>query len=262
MDMYTYIQDMARVRERVIETRPDSPEPSWLKITTITMHSRNAIKVDIQKFRTRFQPMTIRPKDSDGPGFQWTMDNTGFYNQVSIRYHDDYSEKSIKIFPNGTIHSAGANTPFDGQRILNQVAFLMKYVLELDELPVLAPFEISMINSNFNFNSVLHIHKVMERFARAKDRFKVTYEPDRYSAVKIKFSPGKDMKIITASIFKSGAVLVGGARKLDELVAAYDILTAYIDPTVFVGKVPDPKKFDVIMGATFDEWNRVLQNKM
>jgi TATA-box binding protein (TBP) (component of TFIID and TFIIIB) len=262
MDMYTYIQEMCRVRERVTEMHPGVPEPSWLKITTITMHSRNDIKVDIQKFKERFRPITIRPEGSNGPGFQWTMDNTGFYNQVSIRYHDDYSEKSIKIFPNGTIHSTGANTPFDGQRILNQVAFIMKEVLELEKLPVLSPFDISMINSNFNFNSILHIHKVMERFARSKDRFKVTYEPDRYSAVKVKFSPGKDMKIITASIFKSGAVLVGGAKKLEELVAAYDLLTAYIDPSVFVAKSPDPKKFDIIMGASFDEWNRVLQNKM
>ena len=166
MDMYEYIQEISRIRERVVRSRPDWPAPSWIKLTTMTMHSKNDIKVDIQKFRERFQPMTIRPKGSDGPGFQWTMDNTGFYNQVSIRYHDDYSEKSVKIFPNGTSHLAGGNSPIDGERILNQVAFIMKEVLELDETPSLNPFTISMINSNFHFNVIVNSHKVKAHFDR------------------------------------------------------------------------------------------------
>jgi len=189
------------------------------------------------------------------------MDNTAFYNQISIRTRDDYSEKSVKLFPNGTVHLSGGNNPHDGERILNQVAFIMKEVLELEELPVMNPFEISMINSNFHFNVVLNSHKVRDRFDKVTD-FKASYEPDRYSAVKIKFKPGPGMKKMTVSVFKSGAILVGGAQKLEELVAAYDIILSYIDPSMFVARVEVPKKFDTIMGATFDEWNRVLQNKM
>jgi len=259
--MYTYIQELAKVRERIIKLRPEWPEPSWLKITTITMHSRNDRKVDIQKFRERFQPITIRPKGTDGPGFSWTMDNTAFYNQISIRTRDDYSEKSVKIFPNGTIHLSGANSPLDGERILNQVSFIMQEVLELEELPNMNPFEISMINSNFHYNVMVNSHKVKNRFDNVNG-FKASYEPDRYSAVKIKFKPGPDMKKMTVSVFKSGAILVGGAEKLEELVAAYDAILSYIDPSMFVSKTLVSKKFDTIMGASFDEWNRVLQNKM
>ena len=259
--MYQYIQDLARVRERIVRLRPEWPAPSWLKITTMTMHSFNDRKVDIAKFRERFQPMTIRPKGTEGPGFTWTMDTTSFYNQISIRTRDDYSEKSVKIFPNGTIHLSGGNSPIDGERILNQVAFIMKETLGLEELPHMNPFEISMINSNFDFNVVVNSHKVKERFDKL-DGFKVSYEPDRYSAVKIKFKPKPDMKKMTISVFKSGATLVGGAKTLEELVAAYDVVLSCIDPSMFVAKTPVVRKFDMILGASFDEWNRVLQNKM
>jgi TATA-box binding protein (TBP) (component of TFIID and TFIIIB) len=219
------------------------------------------MKVDIQKFISNFQPMTIRPAGSTGPGFDWTMDNTGFYNQVSIRCHDDYSEKSVKIFPNGTVHLAGGNSPIDGERILNQVAFIMKEVLELDETPSLNPFTISMINSNFHFNVIVNSHKVRAHFDRLEG-FKVTYEPDRYSAVKIKFKPKPHMKKMTVSVFKSGATLVGGAKTLEEIAAAYDVMLSYTDASLFVAKAPVVQKLDTILGATFDEWNRVLQNKM
>jgi TATA-box binding protein (TBP) (component of TFIID and TFIIIB) len=205
--------------------------------------------------------MVIRPKGAEGPGMTWTMDNTAFYNQISIRTRDDYSEKSIKIFPNGTVHLTGGTTPIDGDRILNQVAFIMKEVLELEELPKMNPFNITMINSNFHFNVIVNIHKVIARFEKL-DGFKVSYEPDRYSAVKIKFKPKPEMKKMTISVFKSGATLVGGAKTLEEIAAAYDVMLSYTDQSVFVAKAPNLKKLDTIMGATFDEWTRVLQNKM
>jgi len=261
MDMYQYIQDLASVRERIVRTRPEWPAPSWLKITTISMHSFNDRKVDIVKFRERFKPMTIRPKGTTGPGFNWSMDDTAFYNQISIRTRDHYSEKSVKIFPNGTIHLSGGNSPIDGERILNQVAFIMKEVLELEELPSMNPFEISMINSNFHFNVVVNSHKVVDRFEKL-DGFHVSYEPDRYSAVKIKFKPRPHMKKMTVSVFKSGATLVGGAKTLEELVAAYDVILSCMDPSTYVVKAPVTVKFDNIIGASFEEWNRALQNKM
>jgi TATA-box binding protein (TBP) (component of TFIID and TFIIIB) len=261
MDMYEYIQEIASIRERVVRSRPDWPAPSWIKLTTITMHSKNDVKVDIQKFCERFKTMTIRPKGGSGAGFTWTKDNTAFYNQISIRTRDDYSKKSVKIFPNGTIHLAGGNSPIDGERILNQVAFIMKEVLELEKLPELAPFEISMINSNFHFNVIVNSHKVKARFEKLKG-FKVTYEPDRYSAVKIKFSPKPHMKKMTISVFKSGATLVGGAKTLKEIAAAYDVMLSYTDASLFVANAPVIQKLDTILGTTFDEWNRVLQNKM
>ena len=39
--------------------------------------------------------------------FQWTLKPTGFNNQFSIGYMDQFSEKSAKIFSNGTIHVCG-----------------------------------------------------------------------------------------------------------------------------------------------------------
>jgi len=219
------------------------------------------MKIDIKKFRERFTPITIRPEGSNGDGFAWKMDDTAFYNQISIRTRDFYSQKSVKIFPNGTVHLSGGNSPSDGERILKQVSFIMKETLELEELPVLNPFEVSMINSNFDFNIVVNSHKVRDRFAKMTG-FKVSYEPDRYSAVKIKFKPAENMKKVTVSVFKSGSILIGGANKLEELSTAYDIILTCMDPSMYISKSPKSRTFDTIMGAKFEEWKRVLKNKI
>jgi TATA-box binding protein (TBP) (component of TFIID and TFIIIB) len=89
-------------------------------------------------------------------------------------------------------------------------------------------------------------------------KFKVTFDPDRYSAVKVKFVPGQGMKQVTASIFSTGKIIVTGAQTLDEIAQAYKILNQNLDSTIFVKPVANPELFGTVMGATFEEWVRVL----
>jgi len=258
MDTFPYILRLAEIRKGL---RPDRPAPSWVRITTITMCSKFLQDIDLAKFRENFTKLgsvTVRQKGSRFRGFEWCMKDTAFYNQVTIGYEDQYSRKSIKIFPNGSIQVAGCSDLFDCRRILKQLSFILKVVLDLPgDIPVDA-VSVKMINTNFSLNSSVNLNKVIQKFSAAGPSFKVTFDPDRYSAVKVKFVPGPDMKQVTASIFSTGRIIVTGAQTLAEIAGAYEIINKTITNDAFVKPVADAETFETIMGATFDEWVGVL----
>lgn len=268
MDSFPYIQKLAQIRQELVDD-PTRPDPSWVRITTITMISKFLQEIDLKKFKEKFKEVgsvTVRRKGSKFRGFEWTMKDTAFYNQVTIGYQDAYSRKSIKIFGNGAIQVAGCSDLFDCRRILKQLSFILAAVLELEAPPPVADADIKMINTNFSLNASVNLRKVITALGAPchedeEGNFKVTFDPDRYSAVKAKFVPGPGMKQVTASIFSTGKIIVTGAQTLDEIAQAYKILNKKLNPGVFVKPVTAPELFGTIMGATFEEWDRVLKNK-
>ena len=256
---FQYIRNLNAIRSRLVADT-SRPEPSWVRITTITMCSKFLQEIDLKKFRENFAKMggsiTVRRRGSRFRGFEWKMKDTAFYNQVTIGYQDVYSRKSIKLFPNGSIQVAGCSDLFDCRRILKQLAFILKVVLELDELPPTQDASVKMINTNFSLNSSVNLHKVIQKFSSPS--FKVTFDPDRYSAVKVKFCPKPDQKQVTASIFSTGKIIVTGAQTLDEIAGAYETINKVITTDALVKPVAEPELFNNIMGASFEEWSRVL----
>ena len=256
---FQYIRNLNAIRSRLIQDTA-RPEPSWVRITTITMCSKFLQEIDLKKFRENFTKMggsiTVRRRGSRFRGFEWKMKETAFYNQVTIGYEDAYSRKSIKLFPNGSIQVAGCSDLFDCRRILKQLAFILKVVLELDEIPPTQDASVKMINTNFSLNSSVNLHKVIQKFSSPS--FKVTFDPDRYSAVKVKFCPKPDQKQVTASIFSTGKIIVTGAQTLDEIAGAYETINKVITTDALVKPVAEPELFNNIMGASFEEWSRVL----
>jgi TATA-box binding protein (TBP) (component of TFIID and TFIIIB) len=225
MDSFPYIQKLDAIRKDLVAD-PQRPDPSWVRITTITMISKFLQEIDLKKFKEKFKELgsvTVRRKGSKFRGFEWNMKDTAFYNQVTIGYQDAYSRKSIKIFGNGAIQVAGCSDLFDCRRILKQLSFILAAVLELDAPPPVADADVKMINTNFSLNSSVNLNKIITKFAKVPG-FKVTFDPDRYSAVKVKFVPGVGMKQVTASIFSTGKIIVTGAQTLDEIAQAYKIL--------------------------------------
>lgn len=256
---FEYIRNLNAIRGRLTrdETRPD---PSWVRITTITMCSKFLQEIDLKKFRENFTKMggsiTVRRRGSRFRGFEWKMKETAFYNQVTIGYQDVYSRKSIKLFPNGSIQVAGCSDLFDCRRILKQLAFILQVVLDLKETLPTEEVSVKMINTNFSLNSSVNLHKVIQKFSSPS--FKVTFDPDRYSAVKVKFCPKPDQKQVTASIFSTGKIIVTGAQTLDEIAGAYETINKVITTDALVKPVAEPELFNNIMGASFEEWSRVL----
>lgn len=276
MNTFEYIQSLSEIRKGLTGGSPGSevpfPDPSWVRITTITMCSKFLEDIDLPKFRENFKKLgtvTVRRKGSKFGGFEWSMADTAFYNQVTIGYRDAYSRKSIKIFPNGSIQVAGCSDLFDCRRILRQLSFILKVVLGREhDIPV-DKVDIKMINTNFSLNSSVNLNKIIVALGSANQslgkqmpygKFKVTYDPDRYSAVKVKFVPGEGMKQVTASIFSTGKIIVTGAQTLTEIAQAYSILNQNLrDPAIYVKTVSTPETFDTILGAKFDEWVAVLE---
>jgi len=260
MDTFQYIRDLANIRKEFVSATDGLPDPSWVRITTITMCSKFLEDIDLPKFRENFKKLetvTVRRKGSKFGGFEWRMAETAFYNQVTIGYRDAYSRKSIKIFPNGSIQVAGCSDLFDCRRILRQLSFILKVVLGREtDIPV-DEVSVKMINTNFSLNSSVNLNKIIQKLS--KPPFRVTYDPDRYSAVKVKFVPGPDMKQVTASIFSTGKIIVTGAQTLQEIAQAFSILNQNLrDPAIYVKTVTVPETFETILGAKFEDWVAVL----
>jgi TATA-box binding protein (TBP) (component of TFIID and TFIIIB) len=91
----------------------------------------------------------------------------------------------------------------------------------------------------------------------------VSFEPERYSAVKVKFKPAEEMKQITASVFATGKVIITGACTLKEIAYAYNIVasTIHSDPSLAVKPTAKVDVFDRYMGYDTGKMVRALRNK-
>ena len=243
---FSYLVSLDEFRNEISE----DIRPSWVKLTTITMVSSFKKTIDIQKIRRVFEelsPICIRKKGSKlRDGYQWMLKPTTFYNQITLSYTDQYSTKSIKIFPNGSIQVAGCTHLLNCKHIITQLSLLFRTCLGDDYIVPLDTFRVVMINSNFSLNWNINLMRTANHFEKYADVFKVSFEPDRYSAVKVKFKPAEDMKEVTASIFSTGKVIITGAETFKEIAFAYNIINQHIntEPSIRVSRV-DPDKCEV-----------------
>jgi TATA-box binding protein (TBP) (component of TFIID and TFIIIB) len=243
--------------------------PSWLKITTITMVSSFAQNIDIAKLRSSFEEVGSYKMRRVGAGavdgFEWKLKPTTFYNQVTLTYHDTYSTKSVKVFPNGSVQVAGCCDLFDCKRIITQLTQIFKTFHVLCDTDTISAesFRVVMINSNFSLNYNVNLMKVADWFEEYDDIFKVSFEPDRYSAVKIKFKPAHDMKEITCSIFSTGKIIITGAETLKEIAFAYNIINRHINenPNIRVSRTTETDVFDIFLGYRCEPFIEVLRER-
>ena len=249
------------------KTFPSDKMPSWVKITTITMISgfSEEVKIDIEGIKALFAEPDDKMRDFQSKmPFPWTLKtSTTFYNQVTLTYHDSYSTKSVKVFPNGSIQVAGCCDLFDCKRIITQLTYIFKTFLDIDHDIPEDSFRVVMINSNFSLNYNINLHVVSNWFEEYSDIFKVSFEPDRYSAVKIKFKPANDMKEITCSIFSTGKIIITGAETLKEIVFAYNVINQHINDCPAIRVSPSATKdiFDTFMGYKCQDFIQELKNK-
>jgi len=259
---FSYLLTLDEMRNAL----PEEIRPSWVKITTITMVSSFNKEIDIKKLRSVFERIgsyKMRRMGTNTEGFEWKLKPTTFYNQVTLTYHDTYSTKSVKVFPNGSIQVAGCCDLFDCKRIITQLVHIFKTFLGLEiNLPE-DSFRVVMINSNFSLNYNINLMKVADWFEEYNDIFKVSFEPDRYSAVKIKFKPAHDMKEITCSIFSTGKIIITGAETLKEIAFAYNIINQHINenPQIRVSRTEETDVFDVYLGYKCEPFIEKLREK-
>ena len=241
LNTFSYFLTLNEFRDKIKREHPEI-EPSWIKLTTITMISQFKRNINIEflkKFFTEYD-LKLSKVDRKQRKFVWKMKHTTFYNQISLVYEDHHSTKSVKVFPNGSIQVAGCADLFDCKRVIKQLSYMFSTILGKEYIIPEDTFRVVMINSNFSLNKNLNLIQTARKF---EDIFKMSFEPDRYSAVKVKFRPAADMKEITTSIFSTGKIIITGAETLKEIAFAYniiishilenkkDILTTDVDPT-------------------------------
>jgi len=234
-----------------------SPVPSYISLTTITSTFKLSKELDIEQVR-EFLNTGVRTKKLGAEthkGFQWVVKENRFYNQVSVVFIDSYSRKSVKFFPNGRIHVTGCSDLIDCARVRAQVEVIMSSMF--NEPVTTGEFQIHMINTNFSINSILNLSSVIAVCER--NGCDVSFKPENYSAVKVKFTPVGSIKKVTASIFGSGCILVTGATCLSDISKSYEFLLRILaDCRVGPSKVQ--KTFDVFMGYSFDtDWRKLLE---
>ena len=223
-------------------------------------------EIDIKKLRSVFEEVgsyKMRREGTNTDGFEWKLKPTTFYNQVTLTYHDTYSTKSVKVFPNGSVQVAGCCDLFDCKRIITQLTHIFKIFLNMENDTPVDSFRVVMINSNFSLNYNVNLMKVADWFEQSDDVFKVSFEPDRYSAVKIKFKPSQDMKEITCSIFSTGKIIITGAETLKEIAFGYNIVNQHINenPEIRVSRTVETDVFDIFLGYRCDPFIKLLREK-
>lgn len=249
---FSYILTVDEFRNKI----PERIRPSWIKLTTITMVSSFSKPVDVAKIRKAFEKsdVILHKNDINAKGIVWKLKPTSFYNQITLTYEDVYSTKSVKIFPNGSIQVAGCNDVVNCKHIIKSLSHILKlFDPELEALD--KSFRVVMINSNFSLNYNINLMKTASHFEKYSDLFKVSFEPDRYSAVKIKFKPSEDMKEITTSIFSTGKIIITGAETLKEIAFAYNIINQHINDegSIRVSKTESEDMFNIFSGYDVDE---------
>jgi TATA-box binding protein (TBP) (component of TFIID and TFIIIB) len=167
---------------------------------------------------------------------------------VTIGYEDQYSHKSIKVFPNGSFQVAGCSDLRDCKRIVHQLAFLMQTIMGIQMTT--SDFRVVMINTNFSMNAHVDLSRVISILSADK-KFVVSFNPDRYSAVKVKFHPAENTKQVTASIFSTGKIIVTGAETLREIALAYEVLNQKLQCTKLTETAVKEDTFDIIKGVKF-----------
>jgi len=223
---FSYFLTLDAFRKKIKLEHPDI-EPSWIKLTTITMISQFKREININRLKDFFDNRTMKLTNVNKKSrtFNWTRKDTTFYNQITLVYEDHHSTKSAKIFPNGSVQVAGCADLFDCKRVIKQLSYMFSKILGKEYVIPDDTFRVVMINSNFSLNKNLNLIETARKF---EDVFKMSFEPDRYSAVKVKFKPAEDMKEITTSIFSTGKIIITGAETLKEIAFAYNIIISHI----------------------------------
>ena len=263
---FSYFLTLNEFRDRLKREHPEI-EPSWIKLTTITMISQFKRGINIQFLKTFFEEYELKlaRKGKEKRKFIWRMKDTTFYNQISLVYEDYHSTKSVKVFPNGSIQVAGCADLFDCKRVIKQLSCMFSRILGKEYIIPEDTFRVVMINSNFSLNYNINLRSVSNHFGKYPDIYKVSFEPDRYSAVKIKFRPAKDMKEITTSIFGTGKIIITGAETLKEIAFAYNNINNTINdiPNVRVSPCDESKKelFDEFSGYKIEKVIKNLKSR-
>jgi TATA-box binding protein (TBP) (component of TFIID and TFIIIB) len=147
-----------------------------------------------------------------------------FYNQFTMYY----GSKSVKVFRNGSVHVTGCQSPREFVRVTKAVCNLIQDIggIEPEEGGRLTVSDVAvrMINMNFGIDRRLHLRALCDVCVAAG--FTARYDADVYPGLNVKLPIGG--RVITVLLFKSGKVIITGARTAQELECAHAMITSLV----------------------------------
>lgn len=149
-----------------------------------------------------------------------------FFNQVTIRH----GTKSVKVFDNGSMHVTGCTSPTEFLKISSAVCTLLGDVAGIetsDGCVRVTGFNVQMINLNFGAGRQLYLRELRDKCAARG--YTASYDADTYPGLNVKIPVAA--RRITALIFKSGKIILTGAKTGEELEQAHAAIMAVLDHT-------------------------------
>jgi TATA-box binding protein (TBP) (component of TFIID and TFIIIB) len=161
-----------------------------------------------------------------------------------------YKEVNIKLFKNGGFQMTGISSVEMGRAALTRLIALYRDIWPADATPHIKKFDTCLMNSDYALNKAIHrdrlYHILVEEYGLWS-----TYDPTRYQGVNAKFfwnkarpadaPPGVclcptpcsgdgagyaigDCKKITIAPFRTGKVIITGAKFMEQLEDAYHFI--------------------------------------
>lgn len=148
-----------------------------------------------------------------------------FFNQVTLRYQDDVSRKSVKVFTNGKLQLTGLVS-------LSECRFVAMYVVDtlnrlLGQDFTLVNAYVGLMNANFNLCVSVDLRKLHHIFNTQPSHVLALYNPETYPAINLKYTHPTGART-SVFIFGSGSVVMSGGKSMQELHNTYTYLTNLI----------------------------------
>lgn len=212
---------LARIRDRGYQAT----------VSTMTLTAR----LNVQRVcRTSLMIATSLTEDEDGAVLSGQGKGTKrrrrpratFGNQMTLRH----GTKSIKVFDNGSIHVTGCTSHAQFAEVADALCTFMTDVVGVvtDDgtgIVRVTAFDTQMINLNFGLDRRLHLQGLRDEYAARG--YQASYDSDIYPGLNVKLPVGD--RRVTALLFKSGRVIITGAKTAEQLDTAHVMLTAVLD---------------------------------
>ena len=169
-----------------------------------------------------------------------------FYNSFDIkltivdREHGLFSNVSIFIFPNGKVKAAGAKNITTINLMIEEIISLINYVPGTVENPDLLNVEnikIQMICSDFKIKPIKEDsdgwclkQEDLKNILVNEHRLSATFSTlSRYPGINLKYpSTIEKDKCVSLLIFRSGSIIITGAKNAKDICSSYNFITQLI----------------------------------
>jgi TATA-box binding protein (TBP) (component of TFIID and TFIIIB) len=219
MEYLTFLGNVVKARDKL------DRKPSLLRVSTMTvMGGRKDVTTSLTTFAEKFTSGTKG----------WKMANNHFNNSVTIfKELSESKKRSVKLFANGKIHVTGSSTPMEGDAIIQEIQELVDEIFPdvRDRSPI--PMEIQMINATFQVPHGINQLALLDLYKTYRNKVsKISFNPETYSAVKATIFG------TTVSVFKTGSVVLAGAKTFKDLAVIYKfLLDVLYHPDVKLGDI-------------------------